>query len=154
MFRDYYKVLGIESSVSKKTIKDAYREMASRWHPDKNRNEDTTEKMKLINEAYLILNDDEARARYDRQHDRYRAGFRTKYGRAEGKTRDSAEEFQSNDEILNRWMANARRQAAVLAKQSFEDLVGITGAAMSGCYQEIKYLVLILVIFIIVILIF
>lgn len=154
MFRDYYKILGIELGASKKTIRGAYRGMASRWHPDKNPGKDTTEEMQLINEAYLILNDDEARVRYNQQYDRYQSEFGNRGFQAKNRSSAPSSGFQSTDETLNRWMANARQQAAVLARRSYEDLLGISGAAMSGCYQQIKYPVIILIIFIIVIAIF
>ncbi|TPX63606.1 hypothetical protein SpCBS45565_g06506 [Spizellomyces sp. 'palustris'] len=67
--KDYYKVLGIPRSATKKEIKKAYRKMAQEWHPDKYSGDlpmDKVEKrMSEINEAYEVLSDDELRKRFD-----------------------------------------------------------------------------------------
>lgn len=60
---DYYKILGIEKSASKEAVKKAFRELAHKYHPDKN--EGDGEKFKKINEAYQVLSDDEKRRQYD-----------------------------------------------------------------------------------------
>lgn len=60
--KDYYKILGVPRSASKKEIKKAFRKLAQEWHPDKHRNDMTIEqaeaKMASINEAYEVLNND------------------------------------------------------------------------------------------------
>lgn len=60
--KDYYKILGVPRSASKKEIKKAFRKLAHEWHPDKHRNDMTVEqaeaKMASINEAYEVLNND------------------------------------------------------------------------------------------------
>ncbi len=63
--RDYYEVLGVDKDADAKTIKKAYRKLAMKYHPDRNPDEDTTEKFKEISEAYAVLSDDEKRKRYD-----------------------------------------------------------------------------------------
>ena len=65
--KDYYLILGISVDATERQIKSAYHNMAVLWHPDKNPNRDTTEKMKEINEAYAILSNPESRLRYDRE---------------------------------------------------------------------------------------
>lgn len=55
MFKDYYKILGIQRQASVQEIKSAYRIMSMKWHPDKNPNVDVTSVMQDINEAYAIL---------------------------------------------------------------------------------------------------
>ncbi|KAJ3122808.1 DnaJ sub C member 3 [Nowakowskiella sp. JEL0407] len=71
--RDYYKVLGVPRSASKKDIKKAYRKLAQEWHPDKYSGELSREavvkKMSEINEAYSVLSDDELRQRFDNGDD-------------------------------------------------------------------------------------
>jgi curved DNA-binding protein CbpA len=71
MFIDYYKVLEIEQSASHSEIKVSFKKQAIQWHPDKNPNIDVNEKMQLINEAYLILKDEEARNHYDIEHKKF-----------------------------------------------------------------------------------
>lgn len=63
--RDYYEVLGLQKSASESDIKSAYRKMALKYHPDRNKAADAEEKFKEINEAYQILSDKEKRATYD-----------------------------------------------------------------------------------------
>ncbi len=64
--RDYYEVLGIPQSASQETIKSAYRKLALRYHPDKNRgNQEAEEKFKEGTQAYEILSDTQKRGLYD-----------------------------------------------------------------------------------------
>src|SRR3954470_4492341 len=63
--RDYYAVLGVSRDTSDLEIKRAFRELARKYHPDVN-SDDAGEKFREINEAYAVLSDKEARARYDR----------------------------------------------------------------------------------------
>ncbi len=63
--RDYYEVLGVPRTASKAEIKKAYRKLALKFHPDRNKEPDAAEKFKEISEAYAILSDDEKRAQYD-----------------------------------------------------------------------------------------
>ncbi|WMX17551.1 DnaJ domain-containing protein [Aureispira sp. CCB-E] len=55
MFVDYYALLEITINTDQTKIKQAFRKQAFKWHPDVHPNKDTTERMKAINEAYLIL---------------------------------------------------------------------------------------------------
>jgi molecular chaperone DnaJ len=63
--RDYYAVLGLSREASEAEIKRAFRELARKHHPDVNPH-DGGEAFREINEAYAVLSDREARARYDR----------------------------------------------------------------------------------------
>jgi DnaJ-class molecular chaperone len=65
--REYYVVLGVERDADEADIKRVYRELARKFHPDLNPdNHEATERFKEINEAYAVLSDKQARARYDR----------------------------------------------------------------------------------------
>ena len=64
--RDYYDILGVSRSASLDEIKSAYRKLALKWHPDKNKSPEAEEKFKAINEAYEVLSNPEKRAKYDR----------------------------------------------------------------------------------------
>ena len=63
--RDYYEILGVTRDASKTEIKKAYRTLALKYHPDKNKDEGAEEKFKEISEAYAVLFDDEKRKLYD-----------------------------------------------------------------------------------------
>ncbi|MGD0729333.1 MAG: molecular chaperone DnaJ [Candidatus Micrarchaeaceae archaeon] len=65
MAKDYYEVLGIGKKASTDEIKNAYRGLALRYHPDKNKEKGSEEKFKEINEAYAVLSDPEKRKQYD-----------------------------------------------------------------------------------------
>ncbi len=64
---DYYKVLGVSKSAPGDEIKKAYRKLALKFHPDKNKGDKSAEeKFKQISEAYAVLSDPEKRKQYDR----------------------------------------------------------------------------------------
>ncbi|MFH0939470.1 MAG: molecular chaperone DnaJ [Planctomycetota bacterium] len=65
--RDYYEVLGLKRDASRDEIKSAFRQLAKRWHPDRNpeHKAEAEEKFKGIAEAYSVLSDDQKRAQYD-----------------------------------------------------------------------------------------
>ena len=66
--KNYYKTLGVARNANLKDIKKAYRELALKWHPDKNTDDiEVAEKMfQDISEAYEVLSDKELREKYDR----------------------------------------------------------------------------------------
>jgi oligosaccharyl transferase (archaeosortase A-associated) len=64
--RDYYEILGIARSASKKEIKTAFRNLSHKYHPDYNRAPEAREKFKEINEAYEVLSNPGRRTAYDR----------------------------------------------------------------------------------------
>jgi molecular chaperone DnaJ len=63
--RDFYEVLGVSRNASKDEIKQAYRKLALKYHPDRNKAPSAEEKFKEISEAYAVLSDDEKRHVYD-----------------------------------------------------------------------------------------
>ena len=65
-FRDYYEVLGVKRDASEKEIKQAFRKLARKFHPDVNPGDPTAaEKFKEVSEAYEVLSDAEKRKAYD-----------------------------------------------------------------------------------------
>lgn len=66
MGKDYYKILGIAKNASDDEIKKAYKKLALKYHPDKNRTAGAEEKFKEIAEAYEVLSDTKKREVYDR----------------------------------------------------------------------------------------
>jgi len=63
--RDYYDILGVTRSATESEMKSAYRKMALKWHPDKNKEAGAEAKFKEINEAYEVLSNKDKRAKYD-----------------------------------------------------------------------------------------
>ena len=64
--KDYYKILGISKSASPEEIKKAYRKLALKFHPDRNKGDKGAEaKFKEISEAYAVLSDPEKKKQYD-----------------------------------------------------------------------------------------
>ena len=61
MKKDYYKILGIDPSSSKSDIKAAYRKLAKKYHPDRNKSKEAHEIFINVNEAYAYLIDDKVK---------------------------------------------------------------------------------------------
>ncbi|MBI3620481.1 DnaJ domain-containing protein [Candidatus Roizmanbacteria bacterium] len=62
---DYYEVLGITKNATDQEIKAAYRKQALKWHPDRNKSAEASDKFKEINKAYEVLADSKKRQTYD-----------------------------------------------------------------------------------------
>ena len=74
--QDYYDVLGVARDATPEQVKKAFRRLAMKYHPDRNRSGDAGELFKAVNEAYEVLADPERRAMYDRYgHSRTDAPF-------------------------------------------------------------------------------
>lgn len=77
MGKDYYKALGIQSGANEDEVKKAYRKMALKYHPDKNKDPSAEERFKEIAEAYDVLSDPKKRAVYDQYGEEGKWGGRT-----------------------------------------------------------------------------
>src|SRR5438132_1328512 len=67
MTSDYYELLQVEQHASSEEIHKAYRELAMRYHPDRNPTEDAAFKMAAINEAFSVLIEPVRRRHYDEE---------------------------------------------------------------------------------------
>ena len=146
MFIDYYIILEIDFDASQEQIKNAYKVQAIKWHPDKNAGIDTTIRMQQINEAYLMLKDEEARKKYNieyikfKEYQKFQKEQQKQKEDSNSSQNSNSKPFEDNsyvvsDDALNKWMSNARIQAVNLAKQTLEDIIGmskVSGKAIGG----------------------
>ncbi|MGA7145076.1 MAG: DnaJ domain-containing protein [Desulfobacterales bacterium] len=78
--RDYYQILGIEKDAGQKQVKEAYRHLAFKYHPDRNQgNPKASEEMKTVNEAYAVLSDPAKRREYDALRQRFGSSAHTRF---------------------------------------------------------------------------
>jgi curved DNA-binding protein len=74
-FIDYYKILGLEKTATDKDVKNAYRKLARKYHPDVNPdNAEANKKFQEINEANEVLSDVDKRAKYDKYGENWQHG--------------------------------------------------------------------------------
>ena len=89
--KDYYAILGVSRNATEKEIKQAYRRLARKYHPDVNPGDKSAEtRFKEINEAHEVLSDAEKRKKYDRFGDQWQnaeqfakagQGFQSDFGK-------------------------------------------------------------------------
>lgn len=84
--QDYYSILGVRRDAPAKEIKQAYRKLARKYHPDVNPGDAAAEqKFKEISEAYTALENPESRKKYDQfGHHAFTSGFDTAFSRGSG----------------------------------------------------------------------
>jgi DnaJ-class molecular chaperone len=69
---DFYQELGVNQDASESKIKDAYRQLAFKYHPDRNKGDATAaDKMKKINEAYAVLSNPAKKTEYDQLRNQF-----------------------------------------------------------------------------------
>src|SRR5580658_9176910 len=74
-FIDYYQTLGVPKNASEKDIKNAYRKLARKYHPDLNPNDtEANKKFQQLNEANEVLSDPEKRKKYDQYGENWQRG--------------------------------------------------------------------------------
>jgi DnaJ-class molecular chaperone len=170
MFIDYYAILNIDIEANQSDIKNAFKYQALKWHPDKNPETDTTFRMQLINEAYLILKDKDARQRYDVEYRKYKKNqdqsqakkdsSSETHGNPNNTSQNDFNDFEDNsyeiiDEILKKWMKNARSQAHLLAKETIDDMIGMSKVGGQAIFESlltgvVKYIFFGIIMFIII----
>lgn len=139
MFKDYYQILGVSPTASKQDIKQAYRMMSLKWHPDKNPGVDVTSMMQDINEAYKILNDDLCRARYDKEY--WEFNKQREYCQTSTQTTESGSwnyDYDVHDEDLKNDINNARAYAKDLVDEFLKSLKETSKVAAKGAWEGAK----------------
>ena len=126
-FLDYYKILGIDKNASQKEIKNAYRRLARKYHPDLNpNNKDAKKNFQQINEANEVLSDPVKRKKYD-QH---------------GKDWQHADQFERAKQYQSQSSTSGRTRYSESGSENvfsdfFEAMFG--GAAGTGRSRTFKY---------------
>ncbi len=138
MFIDYYKLLEASPEASADEIKRAYRKQALLWHPDKHPNEDVTDRMRDINEAYAILKDSEKRKRYDAAYRRFMAETSNDVASDTGRCSNFRYNYDTGDDELNDDIADARAYAQSLVDKFFEELKRNSQTAAQGAWNKSK----------------
>jgi curved DNA-binding protein len=126
-FIDYYKLLGIDKTATSRDIKNAYRKLARKYHPDLNpNNKDAKRNFQQINEANEVLSDPEKRKKYDQY----------------GKDWQHSEQFEKQKQYQKQ--SSDSRGARYAGSQYdgdfsdfFESMFG--GAAGEGRRRQVKY---------------
>ncbi|MDB5800338.1 MAG: cbpA1 [Rhodocyclales bacterium] len=75
-FKDYYETLGLQRTATQDEVKQAYRKLARKFHPDVSKETDAEARFKEVGEAYEVLKDPEKRAAYDRVGADSRGGWK------------------------------------------------------------------------------
>ena len=138
---DYYELLEVSKGSDKSTIKKAYRQMAMKYHPDKNPGDnEAEEKFKAINEAYQVLSDEEKRSLYDRYGKAGVEGHGQRGGGFQGGFDDLGSVFE---EMFGSAFGGGRSRKQ---RKSYSYNLDVTvevklefNEAVFGCNKEIKY---------------
>jgi curved DNA-binding protein len=120
-FKDYYEVLGVKPDASEAEIKSAYRKLARKYHPDKNKEAGAEDKFKAANEANEVLKDAEKRRSYDqvraggyRQGEQFRPppGWQGQQGQPQGFGGDDGDFSDFFESLFGRGAAPGQRGQA------------------------------------------
>jgi len=94
MARDYYETLGVSRTADQKQIRQAYRKLARKLHPDVNPGDKNAEaRFKEVNAAYEVISDADKRKKYDRYGDRWQYADQIEEAQRQGRSRGRAGGF-------------------------------------------------------------
>lgn len=93
-FIDYYQILGIDKTASEKEIKNAYRKLARKYHPDLNPNDaEANKKFQQLNEANEVLSDPEKRKKYDKYGENWQHGEAYEQARQQSRQQPGSQQY-------------------------------------------------------------
>jgi curved DNA-binding protein len=125
---DYYQILGVDRNATQEEIKKAYRQLAMKYHPDKNPNDSNVEaKFKQINEAYDTLKDEVKRREYDNPQPQFRPNSHTYgsgpfYNNPFFSEEDFINIFTQHSGVFNQRRQPKNKDIRVMYRISLEDL--------------------------------
>lgn len=112
-FIDYYEVLGISNNATLLEIKKAFRELAKKYHPDKNKSTDASLKFREVFEAYEILKNKITRDIYDQRRQKYQNKSKTKF----------TNPIDTNIENYQKTKEEANKRAEYFSLMTFDDFL-------------------------------
>lgn len=92
---NYYDVLGVPKGATDKDIRQAFRRLARKYHPDVSGDRSAEERFKQINEAHGVLSDAEKRRKYDRYGDNWRQADQMAEAEAQARRRGTSRRFST-----------------------------------------------------------
>lgn len=124
-FIDYYKILGVDRNATQDEIKQAYRKLAKKYHPDLNKDDPSAEgKFQQVNEANEVLSDPEKRKKYDEygEHWKHADEFkqeREAYSRAQQQHGGSGYWYSMNDGEFTEGLEEQGQAASPISSNIF-----------------------------------
>jgi len=132
--RDYYDVLGVDRNASDEEIKKAFRRLAFKYHPDRNKDHGAEQKFKGINEAYEVLSDPQKRSAYNRFGHAEAMGFG-------GRGFEGFSDFAGFGDIFDAFFGGATATARRAPRRGADLRYGVTISfeeAVFGCEKELE----------------
>lgn len=152
--KNYYKVLEIAKNATQAEIRKAYKRLSLKYHPDKNKSPNATEKFKEIGGAYAILSDKVKRQKFDREEtaseNHSNTNEKQKYNRKKDEKQDDhkkdekskhdREETASSDKHSNKKDEKQKYNFNPNPYQTFRNFFGTDDffAAFSRKYRQYK----------------
>ena len=130
--KDYYKILGVSENADKDELKSAFRKLAKKYHPDRNKDDESAKaKFQEVNEAYNVLSNESSRKEYD---EKITAFNNKKESRGFGKASKSS----SKKESKSTGNARSREEAMADLNNYFADFFGFDPKSSNVNKEKLK----------------